>query len=557
MKTIKTAYIYTVSIALSLLVLIGCSDDFLDRLPENKIASKTFWKTKNDAVLALNGCYEFLDLNIYQAYKDGYADNAYCQYPWESLATVISAGSINTDMDAGYDYKGIRRFNYFLDNVDKAPLSDNEKKQYKAEVRALRALCYFLLINKFGAVPLLKKYVEEEGDAAIPPSSEQEVRAFVLAELKAVIPSLPQPATLKSRMSKAAAIALKARIHLFYKQWSEAASTAKEVMDLGTYQLFQVSSLSDEDMVDDYTKFVTFASDDAKKAFYKGLRSYEQLFWNKNQGNSEVILEKEYIKDSKWDKSSGINTLFFSDNAGGGWSSITPTVALVNAYWKQDGTTFTAPDVATRTTNYNKGEFNEAYLEEFKDRDTRLYASILFPGAIWSTLEEDFSFSWAKGGRNTSKTGYNFRKMTDPTVKRSMWEAPQNFPVIRYAEILLIYAEAKNEASGPESSIYDALDLIRERVAMPKVDRAQYNTKESLRKLIRNERRIELAAEGFRWDDIRRWDTAKDLMKTIYAIDNSLVQERRWDQKYKKLPYPQKAVDRNPNLKKPQTQKGY
>ena len=128
---------------------------------------------------------------------------------------------------------------------------------------------------------------------------------------------------------------------------------------------------------------------------------------------------------------------------------------------------------------------------------------------------------------------------------------------MRYAEVLLNYAEAQNELSGPSASVFDALDQIRERVSMPKIDRAANATKEALRNTIRNERRIELAAEGFRWDDIRRWKLSKDVMKNIYAVDGDLAQERRWEDKFYRLPYPQEAVDRNPNLKDAQTAKGY
>ena len=168
-------------------------------------------------------------------------------------------------------------------------------------------------------------------------------------------------------------------------------------------------------------------------------------------------------------------------------------------------------------------------------------------------------FSWNKGGSNISKTGYNYRKMTDPSesAQSGQWKGPQNFPVIRYAEILLTYAEAKNEASGPDATIYDAIDLIRKRAGMPVIDRNVVNSKPALRALIRNERRIELAGEGFRWDDIRRWGISSEVMNSIYSIDNSLAQERRWEPRFIRFPYPQTAIDRNPNLKEAQETKGY
>lgn len=103
----------------------------------------------------------------------------------------------------------------------------------------------------------------------------------------------------------------------------------------------------------------------------------------------------------------------------------------------------------------------------------------------------------------------------------------------------------------------DAIDLIRKRAGMPVIDRNVVNSKPALRALIRNERRIELAGEGFRWDDIRRWGISSEVMNSIYSIDNSLAQERRWEPRFIRFPYPQTAIDRNPNLKEAQETKGY
>lgn len=92
---------------------------------------------------------------------------------------------------------------------------------------------------------------------------------------------------------------------------------------------------------------------------------------------------------------------------------------------------------------------------------------------------------------------------------------------------------------------------------MPVIDRNLINNQDQLRDLIRNERRIELAGEGYRWDDIRRWNIEEQVMTDIYSIDNDLTQERRWEPKFSRFPYPQIAVDRNPNLKDAQSAKGY
>lgn len=528
------------------LLFAGCN---LDREPQDEIYSNNFWKSESDATRALMGCYTYLPAGSGDIYIDGYADNSYCQYPWESKATVISAGDITDNDNYGYNFEAIRRFNYFLDNVDKVPMPEATKKQYKAEVRTLRAWYYFGMATRFGAVPLIKKYISQTEEGQIAPTAESEVAAFVINELAESIPDLPATPSVKSRLGQAAGYTIKARVHLFYGQYNKVVEATKAIMDMG-YDLFKTDvNLAEEK--DDYTTFMTFATTADKQKFYNGLRSYEKLFWEENKENVEVILNQEFIEDSF----NYTAVYFLPDNVGGGWASVTPTKELVDAYWKSDGTAFTPPSNADRKANYNDGNYKPAYLDEFKNRDTRLYASILFPGAIWNAVMGNSTFVWQDNGKpsNTSRIGYNYRKMVDPT--ESLWRKKNDYPVIRYAEILLMYAEAQNEVAGADASVYSALNKIRDRVGMPEVTPSL--SKDAMREIIRNERRIELAAEGFRWDDVRRWGISSQVMKDIHDIRGELAQKRRWENRFMRLPFPISALDRNPKLKEAQTAKGY
>lgn len=154
--------------------------------------------TEKDTELALNGCYGFVGASVYDAYVDAYADNSYAQYPWESNATIVSSGDINSTMNDGYNYEGIRRFNYFLDNVDKSPTPEALKNQYKSEVRVLRAWSYYNLSKKFGAVPLITGFTLNPSDVIIPPTPETQVMQFVKDELEAAIPHLADQPQYKS-----------------------------------------------------------------------------------------------------------------------------------------------------------------------------------------------------------------------------------------------------------------------------------------------------------------------------------------------------------------------
>lgn len=554
---------YKIAAILAITVLSGCTDSSLDKLPQDQISSTTFWTSEKEARLALTGCYAYLEGGYSNIYNDGATDNAYAQYPWESTATTIAAGDIDAlSVDQGYKsrYTAIRQFNYFLDNVGKTPMNEDLKKRFIAEARVLRANTYFELARYFGAVPLLKNAYADPLETALVPTPEADVIAFVLSELTSVADQLPTSYAgginnETGRITTGAAWAIKARVELHYGKWADAAASAQHVMGLG-YQLFRVTTLSAKDTQDDYSNFVTFSNDSEKEKFYKGLASYEQQFWAANENSKEVILASQNINNSSYEYGNGLNTLLPPSDLGG-WSSVTPTVELVNAYWDKNGNFFTPPTAPQRAANYNNGKPNSAYYDEFKNRDTRLYASILFPSNPWDRFGSGYEFVWGKGGNNNSKTGYNFRKLIDPAYTTAEWDGAQDFQIIRYAEILLTYAEAKNEATGPDASIYDALNDIRDRAGMPLIDEAVYNTKDKLRQLIRNERRIELAGEGQRFQDIRRWKNASDVMKTTYDITNNKAQERNWQDKHIKMPYPQSAIDHNPNLKAAQAAKGY
>ncbi len=186
----------------TLLLVSSCSDDFLERVPQDKISSESFWTTKKDA------------------------------------------GDITAESDFGYNYEGIRRFNYFLDNIEKAPIEESLKKSYQAEVRTLRAWTYFDLAKRFGAVPLITKYTTDAQEVMVTPTPENEVIQFVINELNAAIIDLPITQEYKALINKAAALTIKARVHLFYNQWNEALHSQRQtkqmtIQNLLTLQMIQ------------------------------------------------------------------------------------------------------------------------------------------------------------------------------------------------------------------------------------------------------------------------------------------------------------------------------
>lgn len=517
----------------------ACSKDFLDRTPANKVPNEEFWHNENEVNLALNAVYSKLSD---ATYEDGGSELVHAKNPWESWVTDVSSGSPSSTLEAGWDYKPIRICNFFLDNVDKATMDLKLKERYKAEARFVRAFLYIPMVQKFGDVPLVTKVLTKE-ESNVPRTSKKEVLDFLFKELEDIVAILPTsyPAAESGRITKGAALALLSRLYLMENNWEQAALTAQEVMGLG-YSLFKVNAESDLDKKDNYAQFVDFKNAADENNFRLGLRSYEGIFHYENEGNSEVILDRQHIAVTQ---SHMTNTLLL-DPSVGGWSSLTPTQNLVDLYVNYETGKPVAPVSAEiRAANYAKADKGD-FVKEFKNRDPRFYASILFETAPWNALTKSggYVFKWfVESDPNKSLTGYNFRKLVDPKSSREQVDSYANLILIRYAEVLLNYAEAQNEKSGPDATIFDALDQLRVRVGMPKVDRSEYASQDKLRQLIHNERAVELVLEGLRFYDIRRWKTAPDVMKNIYNITNGLAQERVWNDRLYLMPVPQSQID--------------
>ncbi len=525
------------SLLATTLLFGACSKDFLDRTPVNKIPEEEFWRTENDVKLAVNAIYGKLSDGMYD---DGATDLVHAQYPWESASTAISAGSLGADIDAGWSYIPIRTCNYFLENVDKAIMDETLKERYKAEVRFIRAYLYIPMVEKFGDIPLVTKVLTKE-ESNVPRVAKKEVLDFLFKELQEVSTKLPVSySSEKGRITKGAALALQSRLYLMENNWEQAARTAQEVMGLG-YKLFQVSAESELNKKDNYAQFVDFENADDEHKFRLGLRSYEGIFQVENEGNDEVILDRQYIRVAQPQS----NNTLLAEGSVGGWSSLTPTQNLVNLYVNyKTGEPVNPVSAEVRAAHYAKADKAD-FVKEFKNRDPRFYASILFETAPWNALTQDggYQFTWSSGKSNMSITGYNFRKLVDPTSSREQIDSYANVILIRYAEVLLNYAEAQNEKSGPDATIFDALDQLRVRAGMPKVDRSTYGSQSELRDLIRNERAVELVLEGVRYYDIRRWKTAPNVMKNIYDVKNGLAQERIWNDRLYLMPVPQSQID--------------
>lgn len=436
--------------------LTSC-DSLLDVDPSDQYSTETFWKTEEHAHAGLMGCYNALlpwrslhtmefDMLTTNGMPYNEANGTQAISKGEHLSTTALIASLWTNC-----YTGIGRTNTFIDNVVSVDMDETGKAQMVGEAKFLRAFYYLNMADKFGGVPLITEAPNADKHAELPRNTKEEVVAQIIKDLDDAIAVLPDSYASADlgRVTKGAALALKARTLLYNERWADAAMVAKEVMNSGKYQLF-----------DDYRHFFSEA----------------------NKHNAEVIFNIETkIPEYPTDYDQNIWRL----------NRPAPLKELIDTYLCADGKTI------QESSLYDPAK-------PYENRDPRLLKSIVcigYPYLGKIITKED-----------VVTTGFGLKKYTSyeddvsiPLVERSAF----NFILIRYAEVLLTYAEAQNEANGPDNSVYDAINQLRLRqdINMPEVPEGL--TKDQMREVIRRERRIELTFEGLYYSDILRWKTAE------------------------------------------------
>lgn len=555
-----------------LVISIGSckNDDFLDTPAKGILTNKSTFETQGNAELFINDIYDRLPdgNNGTDRTLEGWTDNnnvtATNHEGQDRIrSNALSPGNYtNGPADQlGWvrNYEQIRRCNVFLKEaeINKSVYAADWYEQRVAEVRVLRAFFYSILFRNYGGVPLITIPLNnlDGSDIFMPRATIDATVAFIEADCDAGALVLPQTLTDKNlgRVTKGAALMIKADVQLFaasplanktndLAKWAKAAATLKSIMDLNTYSLFNKSSVP---------ILSTTGSGTTSTAF-------RDQFLAVNNWNSETIFARGYALPSKGHRREG----FMGPTIVGGgqqtWGGFSATQNLVDDYQMDNGKAITDP-----TSGYDP---NHPYMH----RESRFEQSIVYDGSYW----QGEVFKSRVGGSNEidlgskgdiSNTGYQARKTLDESIKgqTSLGSSigVSNYQYYRYAETLLSYAEAQNEAVGPDASVYEAVRLVRERVLLPPVPAGF--SKEDMRTLIRRERRLELAFEDKRWYDIRRWEiTTKGpavLTKPMYGMyitvsGDDLVYkivsgfENRYSAHMNWLPIPIDVMNKNPKL---------
>ncbi len=517
----------------------SCSD-FLETVPNDALSPSTTWQTEDDAAKFLIGCYDgwIDDTGIF--YWDCASDFGFNFHIHEGWRNIGNGSMTSSNSVANYySFRKIRICIDFLKNIEGVSFANQKDKDNMiGQVRTIRAYQYFNMNWLYGGVPIIDAYETAE-EARVPRASEQEVKEYIYQDLDAAIPLLNDAPAASGYIAKGTALALKVRVAMFYGDYQIAKNAASQLMALGLY-----------DLDDDYANLFTVAGQDSK----------------------EIIMAVQHDENlySDW----MVATMY--NNADGGWSSMVPTQNLIDAYEMSNGMT--------------KDEAGSGYdaTHPFANRDPRMAMTVLYPGMDWegingktvlNTLDATLSNGSSNpnkpdGADNASKTCLTWAKYLTPMSQyNDVWSNRSQAILFRYAEVLLSYAEAENELNGPTDEVYSILNRIRSRVGMPDVNRSKYNSKESVRELIRRERSVELAGEGIRRMDIIRWKDASGKMlaetvlnqpltrikgtvnenesdptKRATVTGTDLVENRTFAAYNRYLPIPLSALDKNKSL---------
>ncbi|WP_044170394.1 RagB/SusD family nutrient uptake outer membrane protein [Flectobacillus major] len=530
------------------LSLFACKSDFLDVVPTDRVS--------DNSIITDSTLFESYIINRYMGVRltDKEAEGTppgfgrgFEYAMWSSLTDesiynnddntwLVQRGQLapeNTGIAGtlwGRSYRSIREINYALANISKVPMSVGRKNALSGELKFLRAFRYHDLIRNYGGVVLLNDKVYELGDdfsdaSIYTKSSIKECIDYTIAQLDEASKLLPTDNNNTWRLGRAtkgAALALKSRLLLYAASplysagtWQAAASAAKEVIDMGKYSLFT--------------------------------SGYDKLFLTA-ENNPEIIFERLYTQGARHvclEISNGPNSY-------GGWGGNVPLQNFVDSYEMANGKPITDP-----ASGYNPQD-------PYKNRDPRFYMTVLYNNASYRTNTIQ---SFLPGGKdskdgpsnwNTSKTGYYLKKfMNDNLPIDNPWDIAGTQPWIyfRYAEILLNYAEAQNEAVGPDQTVYNAINTVRSRAGVNMPALPSGLSQAQMREAIRRERQVELAFEEHRFYDVRRWKIANVTENVpAYGMEvvksgNTLVYNRKealsgrhFEEKHYFLPIPRAEI---------------
>lgn len=488
-------------------IVVGCKKQ-LELTPLGAISTANFFQSQSDFDLALNGLYDKLQDHdqgglggVFAGglYWEVASDGLYFQFSWHTPWYDISDGNIAPTSDNvsflwDQGYSAIGWSNTILSKLTNASLDEDYKKDVDGEVHFIRAITYLRLVSIYGDVPLVLNRISIS-DAQMPRTSKDSIFKLIISDLNVASDELtvtPYNGQM-GRATKQAALGMEVRAWTYYasplfnpkndmSRWDSAKSSAMQLMNLAAQNISKIGLLS----------------------------NYADIFSTSNKDNKEILFNIEYTANNS--QEGGNNELPFGP-------SMLPTQGGVASGW---GASAIVPEYADSYIMADGLPSNKSPLysasNPWANRDSRFYSTFFVAGITklsdGSTFSPLFLNSYV-GPTYRKDYPLSVRKGIDPSADNQAYDNEQNCNdiILRYADVLLMYAEAENELVGPDASVYSVLHQIRQRVGMPDIPSGL--NQEEMRKAIQNERKWEFGYEGVRYFDIRRWMIADSVMNGL------------------------------------------
>ncbi|MDR8393799.1 RagB/SusD family nutrient uptake outer membrane protein [Aliifodinibius sp. S!AR15-10] len=503
MKTLKYILLIT------LVFTIGACEDFLNKTPNDQPTESTFWQSQRDFEIGLTAIYgdmagngypweEFAMNSVLYPNLDNLTDNSYGQHNYggsqqlvQGNITPTTGGYIN---DAySHSYENIARVNIFLQNLQNFEgdgIGEEVRSDYEAQARFFRAFNYWKLYFFYGAVPVIKQPLTLENQNQPKNSAEEVFNAF-LEDVNFAINNLEDVHYSENggHLVKASAQALKARA-LLYNGYDSNGNPQPQILE-------QVRDITQSIMQGGYSLATNYVD-----VFREGTQ----------EGNPEIIFSAKYLAPDK---------IHHGDQMYGDWLVVSPLPSFVDSYEASDG------EPIDQSAVYDPEN-------PFENRDARLTKTVFRDGP-------SFEEGGAHSPTNDVPTEYGLKKFLEPGHLPYGYAtlSDQDWVIFRYAEIMLMYAEAQNELNGPNESVHEAINPIRNRAGLPDLD--DNLTQAEMREKIRHERRIELAFEGLRYYDLKRWRIAEEVLNNV---DDGIL-SYTFEEKHYLWPLPQSQIDQS------------
>lgn len=555
----------------------GCES--LDYTPGDQMSGQTFWQTEDHARQAAVGMYAAMKEPWCFGMEftfDMCSDLADGTSPWSDVSRgdAFSSNSSGVQNHWQYLYELVHRANTVIRNVAGMPISQETIDRVTGEARFLRAMAYFRMLNCWGGVPYYDETCdinEEFAHLDAPRCTADELRGHILDDLTDAIRKLPVSwdAADLGRATKGAAYALRGKVYLFNRQWDEAVADFEEIVYNKTYNYGY-------SLHPDYNDLFRL---------YNGRHSDEMIFSIQSIDGNTAGYALDIV--SYFGNKSTMRLI-----AG---NRIVPSTTLVDMYENPDGSPFNWDDVfpgfnagdpqmrrrlmcvaidqgSTEVTSTLDSDTTKV-MDAYRLRDPRLCLNVITPYSHYlgtdagsSPMDKQFVLADpTKGGapmeamafiRNSEGwNSYFWRKWIPTGNLDGYWgeytRTPYEFPLIRLGDVLLMLAEAYNESGATDKAVIE-LNKVRERVGMPGLDSGAawlaVNGKEDMARRIRRERAFELAGEGQRYWDLKRWGLLEQSVKNATDIFGDLMYTRTYQERHQLWPIPLVEMERNLNL---------